>query len=259
MKKNLNIILITASIITLVIVTVIIVGFALPTPKETIQGQAEATDYRVSSKIPARVLEIRVKKGDVVSKGDTLVVLDAPDIDAKLSQAQAAEATEKAAKSQYDMAVNGSRHEDLTAAHAQVERARGAIDEVSSYVSETALIASADGVVTDIFPEVGELVGSGAPIMNVSMTDDMWFTFNIREDYLPGVTVGAETDVYVPAFDKTVRVKVTRIKDVGSFATWKATKALDRYDLKTFEVEAYPVNRGELTGLRPGMTAVFEK
>lgn len=327
MKKNLNIILITASIITLVIVTVIIVGFALPTPKETIQGQAEATDYRVSSKIPARVLEIRVKKGDVVSKDDTLVVLDAPDIDAKLSQAQAAfeaamaleqkarngarheqvqgayatwqkavagldvarktynrvnrlfengvvseqkrdealaqfqaaEATEKGAKSQYDMAVNGSRHEDLTAAHAQVERARGAIDEVSSYVSETALIASADGVVTDIFPEVGELVGSGAPIMNVSMTDDMWFTFNIREDYLPGVTVGVETDVYVPAFDKTVRVKVTRIKDVGSFATWKATKALDRYDLKTFEVEAYPVNRGELTGLRPGMTAVFEK
>ena len=112
---------------------------------------------------------------------------------------------------------------------------------------------------TDIFPEVGELVGSGAPIMNVSVIDDMWFTFNVREDMLPGLTVGTEFDVYVPAFDRTARVRITRIKDVGSFATWKATKALDRYDLKTFEVEAYPVHPEDLAGLRAGMTAVFEK
>lgn len=327
MKKNLNIILVTASIITVVIVAVIIIGLNLPSPKETIQGQAEATDYRLSSKIPARVLEIRVKKGDMVSKGDTLVLLDAPDIEAKLSQAnaaysaaraieqkalngareeqiqgayatwqkaiagkdvaektynrvnrlfesgvmaaqkrdeayaqyQAAIATEKAAKSQYDMAVNGTRHEDVSAARAQVERAQGAINEVSSYVSEAALVATADGVVTDIFPEVGELVGSGAPIMNVSVVDDMWFVFNVREDMLPGLAVGTETDVYVPAFDKTVKVRIERIKEVGSFATWKATKALDKYDLKTFEVEAYPVSPSDLAALRVGMTAVLEK
>lgn len=327
MKKNQNIILITASIITVVVVTIILVGLNLPSPKEIVQGQAEATDYRLSSKIPGRVHEIRVKKGDMVSAGDTLVVLDAPDIEAKLSQAhaafdaaraieqkarngareeqvqaayatwqkaiagrdvaektynrvnrlfesgvmaaqkrdealaqyKAAVATENAAKSQYDMAVNGSRHEDISAARAQVERAKGAVDEVSSYISETALVATADGVVTDIFPEVGELVGSGAPIMNVSVVDDMWFTFNVREDMLPGMTVGTEMDVYVPAFDKNVTVRIDRIKDVGSFATWKATKALDKYDLKTFEVEAYPLNPDDLAGLRPGMTAVFEK
>ena len=327
MKKNLNIIIVIASIFTLVIIAVIVVGLTLPSQKETLQGQAEMTDYRLSSKIPARVLEIRVKKGDMVSKGDTLVILDAPDIEAKLSQAQAAFdaaqalelkarngarneqiqgayatwqkaiagrdvaektysrvnrlfekgvmaeqkrdeayaqyqaaiATEQAAKSQYDMAVNGSRHEDMTAARAQVERAQGAIKEVSSYVSETALIATADGVVTDIFPEIGELVGSGAPIMNVSVIDDMWFTFNVREDMLPGITVGTEMDVYVPAFDKSVKVRIERIKDVVSFATWKATKALDKYDLKTFEVQAYPVQPEDLVGLRAGMTAVFEK
>ncbi len=327
MKKNLNIIIVIASIFTLVIIAVIVVGLTLPSQKETIQGQAEMTDYRLSSKIPARVLEIRVKKGDMVSKGDTLVILDAPDIEAKLSQAQAAFdaaqalelkarngarneqiqgayatwqkaiagrdvaektysrvnrlfekgvmaeqkrdeayaqyqaaiATEQAAKSQYDMAVNGSRHEDMTAARAQVERAQGAIKEVSSYVSETALIATADGVVTDFFPEIGELVGIGAPIMNVSVIDDMWFTFNVREDMLPGITVGTEMDVYVPAFDKSVKVRIERIKDVGSFATWKATKALDKYDLKTFEVQAYPVQPEDPVGLRAGMTAVFEK
>ena len=186
-------------------------------------------------------------------------VMAAQKRDEALAQYQAAVATENAAKSQYDMAVNGSRHEDISAARAQVERAKGAVDEVSSYISETALVATADGVVTDIFPEVGELVGSGAPIMNVSVVDDMWFTFNVREDMLPGMTVGTEMDVYVPAFDKNVTVRIDRIKDVGSFATWKATKALDKYDLKTFEVEAYPLNPDDLAGLRPGMTAVFEK
>jgi len=141
----------------------------------------------------------------------------------------------------------------------QVERARGAISEVSSYVSETALTATADGVVTDIFPEQGELVGSGAPIMNVSVVNDMWFTFNVREDMLPGISTGTQMDVYVPALDKNVKVRVDRIKEVGSFATWKATKALDKYDLKTFEVEAYPVLPTDVAGLRPGMTAVFER
>ena len=326
-KKNLNVIIVSSAIIMTVIAIIVIVGLCIPEPREVIQGQAETSDYRVASKVPARILEIRVAEGDEVSKGDTLVVLEAPDRAAKLSQAEAAfeaakaieqkaltgarqeqiqsayevwqkakagrevaektynrvnrlfengvmaeqkrdealanframQANENAAKAQYDMAVNGSRNEDINAARAHVSRAEGSINEISSYVSETVLTASADGIVTEIFPEIGELVGTGAPIMNVSMADDVWFTFNVREDFLPGLTVGSEADVYVPAFDKTVTVSITRIKDVGSFATWKATKALDDYDLKTFEVRVRPVNNGELLGLRGGMSAVMKR
>ena len=326
-KKNLNVIIVSSAIIMTVIAIIVIVGLCIPEPREVIQGQAETSDYRVASKVPARILEIRVAEGDEVSKGDTLVVLEAPDIAAKLSQAEAAfeaakaieqkaltgarqeqiqsayevwqkakagrevaektynrvnrlfengvmaeqkrdealanframQANENAAKAQYDMAVNGSRNEDINAARAHVSRAEGSINEISSYVSETVLTASADGIVTEIFPEIGELVGTGAPIMNVSMADDVWFTFNVREDFLPGLTVGSEADVYVPAFDKTVTVSITRIKDVGSFATWKATKALDDYDLKTFEVRVRPVNNGERRGLRGGMSAVMKR
>lgn len=326
-NNNVKVIAVTTAIIIVVISIVIIVGLSVPRPEEIIQGQAETTDYRVSSKVPGRVLELRVKDGDMVSKGDTLVILEAPDIRAKLSQAEAAfeaaqaleskartgareeqiqsayemwqkaiagrevaektynrvnrlfeqgvmaeqkrdealanyramVASEKAAKSQYDMAVNGTRREDVSAASAQVSRARGAISEVASYIDETVLTASEDGVVTEIFPEVGELVGTGAPIMNISAVDDFWFTFNVREDLLPGLTVGNEAQVYVPAYDKEVTVKITRIKEVGTFATWKATKALDKYDLKTFEVQATPVNSSELLGLRGGMSAVMKK
>lgn len=95
--------------------------------------------------------------------------------------------------------------------------------------------------------------------MNVSCTDDVWFTFNFREDLLPGLTVGTETEVYLPAFDKRVVVSITQMKDVGTFAVWKATKALDGYDLKTFEVKVRPLNKDDLEDVRSGMSAIMEK
>ena len=326
-KKNLNTIIVSSAIIMTVIAIVVVVGLCIPEPEEIIQGEAETTDYRISSKVPARILEIKVSEGESVKKGDTLVILEAPDIDAKLAQAQAAveaakaveqkaitgarqeqiqsayelwqksiagrevaektyarinrlfeqgvmaeqkrdealanframQANENAARSQYEMALNGSRNEDISAARAQVSRAQGAVSEVSSYVGETVLVASADGVVTEIFPEPGELVGSGAPIMNVAKDGDIRFIFNVKEDMLPGLTVGSKVTAYIPAFDKDVEIKITRIKDVGSFATWKATKALDKFDLKTFEVQADPVNPSDLKSLRGGMSAIIKR
>lgn len=318
-------ILLTAAAMLAVIAVVILVGLSLPEREEYIQGEVETTDYRVSCKVPSRVLRIRVVEGDRVQRGDTLAIMEAPDMAAKLAQAEAARsaaealelkarngsrreqvqaayevwqqaqaglqvaektfrrierlhgegvvatqkydeaqaryeasvATERAAKAQYDMAVNGARREDRLAAEAQVTRARGAIAEVTSYLNETILTASDDGLVTEIFPEVGELVGTGAPIMNVARTDDVWFTFNIREDLLPGISVGKELTAYLPALDIAVPVRITRMKDVGSFAVWKATKALDRFDLKTFEVRARAVSPVE--GLHPGMSVVLRK
>ena len=315
-----------AAVIVIAIIVLIVVGLCLPERADIIQGQVETTDYRVSSKVPGRVLEIRVGEGDMVRKGDTLVILEAPDVSAKLDQAsalyeaaqaldekarngaqkeqiagafemwqkakagldvaeksykrvanlfekgvvsaqkhdeakaqyEAMVATEKAAKSQYDMAKNGVRYEDRKAANAKVKQAEGAVSEVSSYINETVLTAMADGEVTEIFPELGELVGSGAPIMNVAMTGKVSLSFNVREDFLPGITVGVEKDAYIPAFDKTIRVRITRIKNVGDFAVWKATKASDGYDLKMFEVRAVPVKGADLKDVRSGMTAIIQ-
>ena len=92
--------------------------------------------------------------------------------------------------------------------------------------------------------------------MTISMMDDLWGTFNVREDQLKGMTIGSELKVYVPAFDKTVNMKVYHLKDQGSFAVWKATKATGQYDLKTFEVRARPVEKFD--GLRPGMSLIVK-
>jgi HlyD family secretion protein len=113
-----------------------------------------------------------------------------------------------------------------------------------------------EGEVSDVYPKVGELVGTGSPIMSIAVMQDMWGTFNVREDKLNGIQVGSEINAFVPAFDKTIKMKVYYLKDQGSYAVWKATKANGQYDLKTFEVKAKPVDK--LDGLRPGMSLIIK-
>ena len=320
-----NILLAVLGLIVVVAIVAIIGLFAFGHADEEIQGEVEVSEYRVSSKVPGRILELRVKEGDYVKVGDTLAILDAPEVEAKMTQAQsvqnaaaamsemaqngarhqqiqgayelwqqatagldiakksyervqrlydegvmsaqkrdealaqykALEAQAKAAKSQYDMAVEGARKEEKKAAAAQVNQAQGAVQEVRSYKRELVQIAQMEGEVSNVFPKVGELVGTGSPIMNISVMNDMWGTFNVREDLLKGMKVGDEITAYSPAFDKNIKLKVFYIKDQGSYAVWKATKSNGQYDLKTFEVKARPVEK--LDGLRPGMSLIVKK
>ena len=324
-QQHNNILLAIIGFVAVVVIVAVICFFTLSRTPDDIQGEVEVTEYRVSSKVPGRILELRVKEGDYVKVGDTLAILDAPEIQAKAQQAQGAEAAaaalsakaehgarqqqiqgayqlwqqakagteiakksydrvqrlfdegvmtaqkrdevfaqykameaqEKAAKSQYDMAVEGARKEDKAAAQAQVSRARGAVAEVRSYMHETVQTAQMEGEVTNVYPKVGELVGTGSPIMSVAVMSDMWGTFNVREDQLDGMQVGSEFTVFVPAFNKDIKMKVYFMKDQGSYAVWKATKANGQYDLKTFEVKARPVEKIE--GLRPGMSLIIKK
>ena len=323
-SQHKNILLAIAGFVAVVIIVALIGFLALGREPDVKQGQVEVSEYRVSSKVPGRILEIRVKEGDYVKVGDTLAILDAPDVRAKMEQARSAEnaaaalelkaqngarkeqiqgafsvlqqakagyeiaeksynriqrlfdegvvsaqkrdevyanykameAQMKAAQSQYDMAVNGARMEYKMAAAAQVGRARGAVNEVNSYIHETVQVAQMEGEVADIYPKVGELVGTGSPIMSIAVMEDMWGTFNIREDQLNGMKVGSEFTAFVPAFNKDIKMKVYYLKDQGSYAVWKATKANGQYDLKTFEVKARPVEK--LEGLRPGMSLIIK-
>ena len=323
-KQHDNILLARVGLVAVVIIVALIGFCALGRDPEMIQGQVEVAEYRVSSKVPGRILELRVKEGDYVKVGDTLAILDAPEVRAKMEQARSAEdaasalelkaqngarkeqiqgafqvlqqakagleiaeksykrvqrlfdegvmsaqkrdeayaqykameAQCKAAQSQYDMAVNGARREDKMAAQAQVMRAKGAVSEVNAYINETVQVAQMEGEVSTIYPKVGELVGTGSPIMTISMMDDIWGTFNVREDQLNGMNVGTEFTAFVPAFNKDIKMKVYYLKDQGSYAVWKATKANGQYDLKTFEVKARPMEK--LEGLRPGMSLVVK-
>ena len=310
-----------------VVVLIFIVGIIINRHEPIVlQGEAEATEIRISGKIPGRMKEFKGEEGSQVKTGDTLVIIDSPELTARLEQASAAEnaasaqdrkankgarkelitgafemyqkaqtgvditkksfdrvqhlfdkgvvtaqkrdeteaqykaavATSNAAKSQYDMARNGAEKEDKESALALVDRAKGAVNEVKSYIRETTLTSPINGEITEIYPNCGELIGTGAPIMSIVNLNDIWFTFNISEDLLDDLKMGKTFNVKVPALNnQIVQVKVHYLKALASYATWKATKTTGQFDVKTFEVRARPTKR--VPDLRPGMTALFEE
>ena len=324
-KKSYNLVIGVVALLAIILL-IAVIGYFVSKPKPlVIQGEAEATEYRVSGKVPGRIETLFVKEGDKVQKGDTVVFIDCPEVRAKLEQVtalknaasaqkakalngarkeqiegayelwqkaivgetvmkksydrmkslydqkvvsaqkfdeveaqyNAAVATTKVAKSQYDMAVNGARSEDKAAADALVDQANGALMEVNAALAEIYLVSPATGVISATFPKVGELVGQGSPIMTVTDLDDMWFTFNVREDYLHGLQQGDKVTVSIPALDgKECTATVNYIAVRESYATWKATKETGMYDAKTFEVRAVPDTK--VDGLRPGMSAIIK-
>ena len=325
-KKERSLVVGLIALIVIIVVLALIGLFLLKPEPQIIQGQAEATQVRVSGKLPGRVVEFMVEEGQHVLAGDTLVHIHSSLVEAKLSQAEAMEtvakaqnkkvdsgtrvellnsaydmwqqaqagltiakktyermqslykkgvvseqkrdeaeaaykamvATESAAKSQYEMAKAGAQAEDKAAAAAMVAAAQGSVSEVESILSDSYLTAPTDGEISDIFPNVGELVSLGAPIMNVLKLDDMWVSFNVREDLLENLTMGAEVQAIIPALEnKEVTLKVFYIRDMGSYAVWRATKVTGQYDAKTFQVKARPVE--PVDNLRPGMSVLLKR
>lgn len=308
-----------------VVIIVALVGVLTLTPEKSIvQGEAYAAEYRVSGKVPGRIERYLFEEGDFVRKGDTLVVIYSPEVEAKKAQAvaardmaeavnqkakngaqkeqiqgayelyqkalageeiyrksyervqrlyekgvvseqkrdeveaqyKAASATVKAAQSQYDMAVAGAREEDKAAAKAQVARVDGVLQEVAAAEAERYLLSPCDGEVSEIFPNPGELVGQGSPVMAILDMTDAWFMFSVREDILANFKQGSQIDVKIPALggDKVYPLVVTYVKAMGTYATWRSTKQNGGYDVRTFDVKCRPIT--PIEGLRPGMTAL---
>ncbi len=203
-------------------------------------------------------LEIARKSYDRVRNLYEKGVMSAQKKDEAEANYNAMVATEKAARSQYEMAKEGARKEDKAAAEALVQRADGAIAEVESYIEESVLLSPIDGEVTERFPERGELVGTGAPIMNIADLHDMWVTFSVREDLLKDLKVGNQIEAFIPALENhSVTLQVYYLKDMGTYAAWKATKTTGQFDAKTFEVRARPTE--PVDGLRPGMSVILKR
>lgn len=325
MNINNKTISITFIVILIVTVVVSIIGMLLMSRQPMVlQGQIEATEIRISGKLPGRIDSFLVEEGEWVKAGDTLVVINSPTIEAKYRQVnaleqvaqeqnkkidagtrrqiiatarqlwnktqsdltlaqttyrrvltlykdsvvteqrkdeveamyKAAQAAERAAYQQYQMAVDGAQSEDRAAARSLVDAARSTVDEVSALLVDSKLIAPEDGQIATIFPKRGELVAPGTPIMNLIVMNDVHAVLNIREDLMPQFKIGGTFKADVPALDKKdIEFRIYYISPLGSFATWKSTKQTGSYDMQTFEIHARPVQA--VKGLRPGMSVLL--
>nr|WP_320020944.1 efflux RND transporter periplasmic adaptor subunit [uncultured Draconibacterium sp.] len=319
-KKTLSSIVVLVAIVAFIVYTFIVVTKPKPV---ILQGEVEAQQYNIASKVPGRIQKVAVDRGQTVKKGDFIFSIDSPEINAKLANAtaartaasaqsrkaqngaqqeditaaystyvkaeaaaqfaektfarirnlydegvvpaqkrdevetqmKAARETANAAKAIWQKAEKGAREEDKTAAAAMVKRADAAIAEVEAYLKETTINAIANGEVSGVNVEEGELVSTGFPVVTILDLNDIWVTFYIREDYMTHFKMGSVFKAEIPGLEgQEFDFKVKYISPSADFARWNATKTSGQFDLKSFEIEARPVNKIE--GLRPGMTAV---
>ena len=322
-KKNITGLLVTMAVFAAVI-SLSIYFFSNSEPTY-LQGQVEAKQINVAPKVPGRVKAIYKQEGDQVHKGDLLLELESTELDAKLSQAEAARLAAQAqsdkaqrgarteqiqaaynvwqqaqaaadfaaksyervnnlyndkvlpaqkkdevytqmvalqkqadaAKSQYEMAKNGARVEDKTAAQALVAQAQGVITEVNAYKDGAKVFAPADAEIQTIIPNEGEIVNAGYPVMNLIDSSDEWVVFNIREDKMADFKIGTKFKGIVPALaNQEIEMEVKHIAVQADFATWTATKSKGDVDKKTFAIKAYPTEK--IKDLRPGMSVLVE-
>lgn len=163
----------------------------------------------------------------------------------------------RAAKSQFDMARNGSRSDEKVAALALAQQAAEGVAEVTSLAAEAKLRAPRAGEVTRIVLHAGEVTPAGFALVTLIDHADKWVTFNVREDELKSLTVGARIEGDVPALGRKIAFEVYWISPRADYATWRSTRQSTGYDVRTFEVRARPVQSD--VHLRPGMSVLVAR
>src|SRR5215472_11707542 len=161
------------------------------------------------------------------------------------------------AKSAYEQAVNGYTAEEHQIAMANVEKAVADIKAVQSIIDQMVVYAPVATQVYQRNVEPGEYISPGVPLVTLIDLNDLWVHFDLREDLVKTIKVGDRFDVRIPALaDRRITVEVKLIATKGEYASWRATRATGDFDLRTFSIRAYPVEK--VPELRPGMSAYVD-
>jgi len=161
------------------------------------------------------------------------------------------------AKSAYEQAVNGYTREERQIAEANVGKASADIAAVQSIIDQMTVYAPVAAQVYQRNVEPGEYVSPGAPLVTLIDLGDLWIHFDLREDLVKSLKVGDRFDVRIPALaDRRITVEVKLIATKGEYASWRATRATGDFDLRTFSIRAYSVEK--VPELRPGMSAYLD-
>ena len=161
------------------------------------------------------------------------------------------------AKSAHEQAVNGYTAEEHQIAQTAVQKAIADIAAVQSIIDQMVIYAPVASQVYKRNVEPGEYVSPGVPLVTLIDLNDVWINFDLREDLVRSLKVGDRFGVRIPALaDRRIEVEVKLIATKGEYASWRATRATGDFDLRTFAIRAYPVEK--VPELRPGMSAYLD-
>ena len=282
MRRRLPFVALAAVIVALVIALVVTQTASRRSDRE-LSGTIEAYEVQLTSKVTARVVEVRREEGSVVNAGDTLMRLDDSDYRnaalAAQAQVQAAEAGLSAAGSRAVLAgtslarveklyasgnltrqeidrarteATGAR-DALAAARTAVDAARAQHDLAQARMNDCAVIAPVAGSVSAVAFRLGETVLAGSVPVTIIDLDQTWLTVYLPERLLGRIKLGDTCRVRVDAYPK---------KDFRGTLTFIADKAeFTPKDIQTKEERINQVYRMKITLpnperiLKPGMPA----
>jgi HlyD family secretion protein len=290
-----------------------------PAATPPVAGMVRQTEIRIAPDASGRLSSLAARPGQRVRKGETLAVLDNPDLAASVSEAKAASASARAdrdrvyagpraeevaiaaqdvqaaeanlilaqqqtaraaalasrdfgsrqqlderiatlrkasseldlRRAQHEAAVAGPTAEERATADAKVTLAEAALADLEAAWAKTSVVAPQDGVVGIQVAELGEVVGPGKPILTLDVVAARWLAFTLREDGLQGIAVG-KTVALATADGRHFEARITELRPLGEFATWRAARAVGDHDLNAFWVRLDPLS--PVDGLEPGMT-----
>jgi len=153
-------------------------------------------------------------------------------------------------RAQHAAASAGPTSEERALADARVVLAEATVADLQAQLDKTRLVAPADGVVGVIVAEQGEVVPVGKPVLMLDLGRP-WFAFTLREDELGQLTVGSDVDLTMGG-DRGIAARVTELRPLGEFATWRAARAVGDHDLNSFRLRLDPV--ASMEGLQSGMS-----
>ena len=165
-------------------------------------------------------------------------------------------AAERVAFEQYTLARKGAQKQDKESARYMAVAAASSVSGVEAVLDDAHLTSPIDGVVVEIYPAEGELVGIGTPLLSIVDIAKPYAVLNVREDMMPHFRLGQTIRGDVPAIaTPNIEWEIYYIAPLGSYATWRTTHLAEGYDMRTFEVHARPTANVE--GLYPGMSVLL--
>jgi HlyD family secretion protein len=179
------------------------------------------------------------------------------DLDEATAAVGTARAKLVAAEETYQAAHLGPTREELAIADTKVKNAEAAVAVIAARVAKLRIRAPAEGIVALLVAEPGEAVIPGQPVMTLEPAGRRWASFNLREDQLGSLRIGATVDLAAADGKDRTQARVTEIIPRGEFATWRAARVVGDHDLNTFLVRADVAPPA--TVLHPGMSVWLQR
>jgi len=157
-------------------------------------------------------------------------------------------------RAQWQQAKAGPTADERTVAEAKVAMAAAALATLRVRAGKTRLVAPVNGTVGTLVAEPGEVLTPGKPVLTFVPDGALWLAFTIREDLLNGLHIGSQLRLS-RADGSGIDARLTELRPLGEFATWRAARAVGDHDLNSFRIRLDPV--AATPGVAPGMTVLL--